>query len=263
MGLLEKAEKIQTEDKVDVSPNPVVASVADPEPVKVTKKGRREKRERKPKKSRPVKEKKIKTEKILPVGFENSTNLQKRTRRFVDFAVSYGWSIPILGLQGFGGGADTTYFIILGILLTVGNLVVLPAYTNRSIGNWVSRTKYVNTRGENPIWPYLTIKGLTTSFVLISSFAILVVMSELSMGDSTLGTIFRVLGLILIIPPLIDYMMYKRRANGLGLWDTVFGGVWMVKTGKTAEAKGWLKRLESLGDFAESRGLLKEEEDTE
>ncbi|MGB1435506.1 MAG: hypothetical protein ACPG68_01355 [Candidatus Thalassarchaeaceae archaeon] len=263
MGLLEKAEKIQTEDKVDVTPAPVVAAVAEPEPVKVAKKSRRERRERKPKKTRPIKEKKIRTPKTLPDGFESATNLQKRTRRFVDFAVSYGWSIPILGLQGFGGGADTTYFIILGILLTIGNLVILPAYTNRSIGNWVSRTRYVNTRGENPLWPFLTIKGLTTSFVLISSFAILVIMSELSMGDSTLGTIFRVIGLILIIPPLVDYIMYKRRANGLGLWDTFFGGVWMVKTGKTAEAKGWLKRLESLGDFAESRGLLKESEDVE
>ena len=263
MGLLEKAEKIQTEDKVDVTPAPVVAAVAEPEPVKVAKKSRRERRERKPKKTRPIKEKKIRTPKTLPDGFESATNLQKRTRRFVDFAVSYGWSIPILGLQGFGGGADTTYFIILGILLTIGNLIALPAYTNRSIGNWVSRTRYVNTRGENPLWPFLTIKGLTTSFVLISSFAILVIMSELSMGDSTLGTIFRVIGLILIIPPLVDYMMYKRRANGLGLWDTFFGGVWMVKTGKTAEAKGWLKRLESLGDFAESRGLLKESEDVE
>ena len=263
MGLLEKAEKIQTEDKVDVTPAPVVASVAEPQPVKVAKKSRRERRERKPKKTRPIKEKKIRTPKTLPDGFESATNLQKRTRRFVDFAVSYGWSIPILGLQGFGGGADTTYFIILGILLTIGNLVILPAYTNRSIGNWVSRTRYVNTRGENPLWPFLTIKGLTTSFVLISSFAILVIMSELSMGDSTLGTIFRVIGLLLIIPPLVDYMMYKRRANGLGLWDTFFGGVWMVKTGKTAEAKGWLKRLESLGDFVESRGLLKESEDVE
>ena len=263
MGLLEKAEKIQTEDKVDVTPAPVVASVAEPEPVKVAKKSRRERREKKPKKTRPIKEKKIRTPKTLPDGFESATNLQKITRRFVDFAVSYGWSIPILGLQGFGGVADTTYFIILGILLTIGNLVVLPAYTNRSIGNWVSRTRYVNTRGENPLWPFLTIKGLTTSFVLISSFAILVIMSELSMGDSTLGTIFRVIGLLLIIPPLVDYMMYKRRANGLGLWDTFFGGVWMVKTGKTAEAKGWLKRLESLGDFAESRGLLKESEDVE
>ncbi len=263
MGLLEKAEKIQTKDKVDVTPAPVVASVAEPEPVKVVKKSRREKREKKPKKTRTIKEKKIRTPKTLPDGFESATNLQKRTRRFVDFAVSYGWSIPILGLQGFGGGADTTYFIILGILLTVGNLVILPAYTNRSIGNWVSRTRYVNTRGENPVWPFLTIKGLTTSFVLLSSFAILVIMSELSMGESTLGTIFRVMGLLLIIPPLVDYMMYKRRANGLGLWDTFFGGVWMVKTGKTAEAKGWLKRLESLGDFAESRGLLKESEDVE
>jgi len=263
MGLLEKAGKIQTEDKVDVAPAPVVASVAEPEPVKVAKKSRRERREKKPKKTRPIKEKKIRTPKTLPDGFESATNLQKRTRRFVDFAVSYGWSIPILGLQGFGGGADTTYFIILGILLAIGNLVVLPAYTNRSIGNWVSRTKYVNTRGENPLWPFLTIKGLTTPFVLISSFAILVIMSELSMGDSPFETIFRVIGLLLIMPPLVDYVMYKRRANGLGLWDTFFGGVWMVKTGKTAEAKGWLKRLESLGDFAESRGLLKESEDVE
>ena len=31
MGLLEKAEKIQTEDKVDVTPAPVVAAVAEPE----------------------------------------------------------------------------------------------------------------------------------------------------------------------------------------------------------------------------------------
>ena len=38
MGLLEKAEKIQTEDKVDANPTPVVASVVEPEPVKVTKK---------------------------------------------------------------------------------------------------------------------------------------------------------------------------------------------------------------------------------
>ena len=44
MGLLEKAEKIQTEDKVDANPTPVVASVVEPEPVKVTKKSRRERR---------------------------------------------------------------------------------------------------------------------------------------------------------------------------------------------------------------------------
>ena len=100
MGLLEKAEKIQTKDKVDVTPAPVVASVAEPEPVKVVKKSRREKREKKPKKTRTIKEKKIRTPKTLPDGFESATNLQKRTRRFVDFAVSYGWSIPILGLQG-------------------------------------------------------------------------------------------------------------------------------------------------------------------
>jgi hypothetical protein len=263
MGLLEKAGKIQTDEIIVETPAPVVAAVEEPDQTKVIKKGKRNRKDKKIKKSRPVKEKKIRAPKTLPDEFENATNLQKRTRRFVDFAVSYGWSIPLIGLLGFGGSSDPTYFIILGGLLTIGNLAILPAYTNRSMGNWVSRTRYVNTRGESPIWPYLSLKGLTTLFVLISSFSILVIMSELSLGDTTIGSIFRVIGLLLVIPPLIDYFMYKRRANGLGIWDTFFGGVWMVKTNKSAEAKGWLKRLESLGDFAESRGLLKENEDTE
>ena len=264
MGLLEKAEKIQTDEKVIETPAPVTASVVEPKPVKASKKSRRERKAEKPKKTRPVKEKKIRVAKTIPVGFEAATNLQKRTRRFVDFTVSYGWAVPVIAAQGYmADPPDITYFIILGLLLTIGNLAVLPAYTNRSMGNWVSRTRYVNVRGDNPTWFFLTIKGLTTSFVILSVFAILVTLNGLSLGDSTLGKIFRVIGLLLIIPPLIDYAMYRRRSNGLGLWDTVFGGVWMVKTGKSAEAKGWLKRLESLGDFAESRGLLKENEDTD
>jgi len=36
-----------------------------------------------------------------------------------------------------------------------------------------------------------------------------------------------------------------------------------VRTTKTAEAKGWLKRLEQLGDYSEERGWWKDSEGTE
>ena len=101
MGLLEKAEKIQTDEKVIETPAPVTASVVEPKPVKASKKSRRERKAEKPKKTRPVKEKKIRVAKNIPVGFEAATNLQKRTRRFVDFTVSYGWAVPVIAAQGY------------------------------------------------------------------------------------------------------------------------------------------------------------------
>ena len=65
----------------------------------------------------------------------------------------------------------------------------------------------------------------------------------------------------MLLPPLIDYFMYRFRKNSEhGLWDTMFGGIWMVRTNRSAEAKGWLKRLESLGDYAESKGLLSDKD---
>ena len=35
----------------------------------------------------------------------------------------------------------------------------------------------------------------------------------------------------------------------------------MVRTTKTAEAKGWLKRLEQLGDYSDSQGWFKDKDD--
>jgi len=264
MGLLEKAEKIQTDEKVIETPTPVVASVVEPEPVKVNKKSRRERKSKATKKPRPARERKLKVEKIFPSGFEKASILQKRTRRLVDFIVSYGWSIPIIGLSAWGSNFNPTPFFLVGILLIVGNLIVLPTQTSRSMGNWVSRTKYINSRGENPLWPYLFLKGITTVFVLGGIMALLSIPSNGGLGDTTSSKIFTIMGLLMIFPPLLDYIMLKlSKERGMGLWDRIFGTIWMVKTGKSAEAKGWLKRLESLGDFAESRGLLKENEDTD
>ena len=77
----------------------------------------------------------------------------------------------------------------------------------------------------------------------------------------TSGQILLASGLFLVIPPLLDYLFFRIKSDDLGLWDTLYGGVWMVRTTKTAEAKGWLKRLEQLGDYSESQGWWKDKEE--
>ena len=93
-------------------------------------------------------------------------------------------------------------------------------------------------------------------------FSILVVTASGSLGEGTGQQIFYAIGFLCLIPPLIDYIMYRIRGD-LGLWDTVFGGVWLVRTSKTSEAKGWLKRLESVSDWTASKGFLDEQESTD
>ena len=259
MGLLEKAGNITPEEtkpqtKVVKQPEPVAA----PEPVKT-----KEKKEKKQKKERVKRERKPRqprAKKVLPEGYELATRGQRITRRIVDFLVSYGWSIPLVGITAWGSYFNPTPFVMLGLGLIVFNLWFMPAYAGgRSMGNWISRTRYINARGESPIWVYFTVKGATTLFVLIGFWALSVIMSNQSLGETTMGQIMNAIGLLLLIPPLLDYGMYKLRGE-LGLWDSIFGGVWLVRTTKSKEAKGWLKRLESISDFTESKGWLSDEE---
>lgn len=262
MGLLEKASNIEAEEKPPETKvvKPKKEAVKEP-PAKKPKKAAK-----KPKKVKPPKEKKPRAPRVkkeLPEGFEPATKSQRFIRRLFDFAVTYGWSIPLIALSAWGAFFNPTIFVMLGLGLIVFNLWFMPNYAgNRTVGNWISRTRYINARGESPFSIYIAVKGMTTIFVLYGIFVLFVVMAEGSFGDSTGAQIFNAIGFLCLIPPLVDYIMYRVRGD-LGLWDTIFGGVWLVRTTKSKEAKGWLKRLESVSDWTESKGFLDEQESSE
>jgi len=46
----------------------------------------------------------------------------------------------------------------------------------------------------------------------------------------------------------------------LGFWDRLFGGVWLVTAEKTKSESGFIQRLQSIGDYAEQRGMLDEKD---
>ncbi|MBL20265.1 MAG: hypothetical protein CMB42_00125 [Euryarchaeota archaeon] len=267
MGLLEKAESGKEpgdEEKKKAVQKPQSKKVS-PEPKKQDK----PKKESRFSRRRATKEKKGKPQKTVedlpsfPTGFEQPTSGQLAFRRMVDVLVCYGWMFPVVGIFAWGTDFDATYFIIGGMLLYIGNVGFLPSRFNRTVGNIVSRTKFVTSAGNNASWAYTFLKGLNFPFALIGVVTALTILSDLSspLGDSTGSAVFRVIGLLLLIPLTLDWMLSKFSMAKRGLWERIFGGVWLVRSTKTGSSKGWLKRLDQLSDYAEKRGLLSEKEE--
>ncbi len=270
MGLLEKADKIKTEEPATspqapdwvATPEPAApVTETEPTPEPVSEKPSRTKRKSK-RRERKTKTKKTRAPKILPDGYELATSGQKLIRRLSDFAVSYGWIVPLVLINAWGSDSDFTYLIIFGLGLSAFNLIFMPKYVSesRTIGNWISRTDYVNSNSKQPNPLFIQLKGVTFPVVLVG--IILISVSIQDIGE-TGGQILAVMGIVLLTPSIIDYLFYRLKRDKLGLWDTLFGGVWLVKTTKTAEAKGWLKRLEQLGDYSADKGWLKETDSKE
>ena len=257
MGLLEKAGQIESgEPSVDkpeiVKPESVKEAsepIAQPDPVK-TKKEKRSRR----KKTRKPREKKVRAPKVLPEDAELASPTQFRIKKYSDFLVSWGWTIPLVGFTAWGNDFQPTIFVLAGMGLIGFNLGFMAYTTGRTTGNWITRTIYVNTKGEKPHQSYIFLKGMTFPLVILGIIAILTATAT-GLTENA-GKIQLALGLFFLLPPLLDYLFFRFKSDDLGLWDTLYGGVWLVKTAKTAESKGWLKRLEQLGDYTEAQGWL-------
>tara|TARA_B100000029_G_scaffold470990_1_gene510313 strand:- start:1055 stop:1843 length:789 start_codon:yes stop_codon:yes gene_type:complete len=256
MGLLEKAEKIQTDEpdetpknNVVAVPDPIVQPDPTPEPEpKKAKKSRRRSKSKKAKKER--------VPKVIPDGFEKAGRARSAARYVVDFIVNFGLMAFLIGLF-IMFYTDITYPLIASIILALGNVFYLPSKFSRSAGNIVSGTKFVNTRGDAPSFLYHIGKSLNVPLVFLGMVAMMYAIS--SGTEWTTGMkAFVGIAITLMLIPLVDRLMYRIRDDDLGFWDTLFGGVWLVTASKEASDSGIIQRLQSIGDYAEQRGMLTE-----
>ena len=254
MGLLEKAEKIQT-DSPDNEPAKVVPQpVAQPEPVAPEPKKARKSR----RKSKTKKAKKERVPKVLPDGFDNAGRARSAARYLFDFIVNFGLMAFLIGLF-IMFYTDITYPLIASIILALGNVFYLPSKFSRSAGNIVSGTKFVNTRGDPPSFLYHIGKSLNVPLVFLGMVSMMYAIS--SGTEWTTGMkAFVGIAITLMLIPLVDRLMYRMRSDDLGFWDTLFGGVWLVTASKESSDSGIIQRLQSIGDYAEQRGMLTEDD---
>ena len=127
-------------------------------------------------------------------------------------------------------------------------------------GNVITGTQFVNTRGDNPSFMYHMGKSANIPFAFLGLTAL---MFSISAGTEwTTGMkAFIGVSLFLMLIPILDRVMYRMRQEGdipLGFWDRLFGGVWLVTAEKSQSDSGIIQRLQSFGEYSESRGWMSE-----
>ena len=259
MGLLEKAEKIHSdeEDVQDQEEPPAPAIVSEPQSVQKDEKPAKKKRSRK---KRTKKAKKERVPKVIPDGFEPAARVRTSFRYIVDTTVNWGILLLTAVIMS-QADADPTVPIIVAIALALGNMIYLPSKISRSAGNIVTGTQFVDTRGNNPKFLYHIAKSANVPLILAGLFGMLLLISAGTDWSSTGTKIFVGTSITLLIIPLIDRFLRNRGDENLGFWDRLFGGVWLVTAEKTDTDSGIVQRLQSIGEYAEQRGMLTEDAD--
>ena len=260
MGLLEKAEKIQSEDEEEQAPAdepPKTVTIQEPEPVQ--KKAKKAKKTRSRRGRKEKKAKKERVAKVIPEGFAPAARVSSSFRYLVDTIANWGIMIITAVIMS-QADADPTIPIIAAMALALGNMIYLPSKISRSAGNIVTGTQFVDTRGNNPQFLYHLAKSANIPLLLAGLFGMLLLISEGT--DWTSGNkIFVGTSLTLLLVPLLDRFLRNRGDEKLGFWDRLFGGVWLVTAEKTESDSGLIKRLQSLGDYAEQRGMMAEDDE--
>ncbi len=245
MGLLDKVDNSGTkEEKPKVvpkaQPKPAVAKKAEP---KATPK---------PAKTKAAKEK---PEKIRPTGLPEGYELAGKMPRYIGWLINFGWNfgalIGTLSIFIFGDPDLTIGFAVAGLMI-ISNWIIIPIWMGRNVGEFVSRTKYINSSGNKPLFLHALLNNSLGFLFLIG--IILVGMNISQGGDMALvGT-----GAGFMLLWIINFFFKKNSDFSQGLFDMAFSA-YLVKHIATGQETGWAARFEGLGDFGDKWQQKQEE----
>jgi len=256
MGLLDKAGKMQTEEKVEEKTEDVKAEVeVEDAPVEVKKRERKSRRKSSTS-SRKKRTRGPKTPRELPDEFVKASKPNRFARWLCDFLVNWGLIFGVLFYYAFvdSGTGNAWILVVLAILIPIGNIIVMPIMTNRTMGNFMSRTKFITYKSKPPLFVHQILYGLGFPLIL---FGIFVMLSDIVFAIEN-PAIRVVVGLCFWLVPISDWIMrIVLSEKKQGLYDLIFGA-YLVHHIPTGSEKGWLAKLEKMGDFAETKFKLSE-----
>ena len=252
MGLLDKVDNIDDAKPAKAKPKAAKAvAKAKPRAAKaVAKKAT-------PKAAKPASAKakakgagKDKPEKIrptgLPEGFELAGNMPRYIGWIINFAWNFGVSIGLLSILSTGADSDLTIGWAVALLMILVNWLVLPIWTGRNIGEFVSRTKYINSSGSKPIFLHAV---LNNSIGFLSLIGLILMMANFQ-NISTSGMVPFITGVVFIVFWIFNFFLKKNSDYSQGIFDLAFSS-YLVKHVSTGDETGWMARFESLGDFGD------------
>ncbi|MBT3476577.1 MAG: hypothetical protein HN458_01350, partial [Euryarchaeota archaeon] len=169
----------------------------------------------------------------LPENFEIASANARRITWFTNFVVNLGplfaflFSVAILD----AAGMITTLFALIALAALIMNLVVVPVMSGRTLGNFVSRTKNVNSSGNKPIFLHALLVYSTGIFALMGVISLLINLQSVTNtkgSEQIWASIFSLLGIAFIAVYFVNASFKSRSALKQGLYDTLFGA-YLVK----------------------------------
>ena len=182
----------------------------------------------------------------LPEGFELAGNMPRYIGWIINFAWNFGVSIGLLSILSTGADSDLTIGWAVALLMILINWLVLPIWTGRNIGEFVSRTKYINSSGSKPIFLHAV---LNNSIGFLSLIGLILMMANFQ-NISTSGMVPFITGVVFIVFWIFNFFLKKNSDFSQGVFDLAFSS-YLVKHVATGEETGWMARFESLGDFGD------------
>jgi len=190
----------------------------------------------------------------LPENFEIASGNARRIAWFTNFVVNLGpifaflFSVTILD-------AFTTIFALIALIALILNLIVVPVMSGRTLGNFVSRTKNVNSSGNKPIFLHALLVYSTGIFALMGLIFLMVNVQNVlnSKGTEQIwASVWSILGVIFIVLYFVNVSFKNSSALKQGLYDTLFGA-YLVKHVPVAgeESTGIIAKLESMGTYGD------------
>ena len=196
------------------------------------------------------KPKKEKTERIrptgLPEGFELSGTMPRYIGWLINFAWNFGALIGTLSIFAFGD-PDLTIPFIGAALMIIINWLVIPIWLGRNIGEFVARTKYINSSGNKPN-PVHAVMNNSLGFMFLIGFILVAV--NLSDISSSSGKTWVGIGFLLVIVWVVNYFLKKNSDYSQGMFDLLFSA-YSVNHVSTGSETGWLAKFEGLGDLGD------------
>ncbi|MDA8558146.1 RDD family protein, partial [Candidatus Poseidoniales archaeon] len=191
----------------------------------------------------------------LPDGYEIAT----KNARFLAWLMNFVWNFGVLFAALFVSvaGSTPTLPAIAALLMIITNVFVIPIMTGRTLGNFISRTRYItaNESKPNPVHGFLVnsvgLMGLTGFGLVVFNMGQL--FDENSGKLVPVSLVFLIIGLVLVIARIIDGRFKSNSDQNQGLYDMLFGA-FLVKyvPQEGEEMSGIAARLNRMGNYGDS-----------
>ena len=257
MGLLDKAGNVGTTP--NEKPKAVAKAVAKAAPKAVAK----------PKaavkttvSAKPVKAKKVKTPRItgLPEGYELASKMNRSICWWVNIVVNFSVLITGLGMVLFADtGVTTTGLFGLAAVMIILNVIIIPAKTGRTIGHFVSRTKFMTANGEKASVFHSILANTVGLFTLIGFILVMFNMSDFD-AKNYFSIAGLVIGIIFIVLWFVNRNFKKNSDMDQGLYDLMFNAYLVKHIPAEGEVStGIWGRLENAGEWGDKIASRRED----